>query len=81
MAADSLLREDIKKAARPALTKEDQVLLGRYPRHTLEQARAIDATAPSVPSRHADQDLGFVSGFERIVAQEQGNFRLGGTHT
>jgi hypothetical protein len=81
MASDSLLRQQIKGADRPALTKEDRELLKKYPRHTLEQAREIEATGPTVPKQHHGQELGFVSGFERIVGQERGNYHLSGDHT
>ena len=65
----------------PSLSEEDKLLMAKYPRHTLEQAREINSTQPSVPRQHPGQDLGFVSGFDRIVAQERGNFHLGGDHT
>ena len=81
MAADSLLRQQIKSASLPSLTKEEQALLKKYPRHTIEQAREIDATGPTVPKQHQGQELGFVSGFERIVGQERGNYHLSGDHT
>ena len=57
------------------LTDEDRELMKKYPRHTLEQAREIDATQPPCAA------LGFTSGFQKIIAQERGNFHLSGDHT
>jgi len=65
----------------PALSEEDRGLLKKYPKHSIEQAREIEATLPPVPKQHPDQDLGFVSGFDRLIAQERGNFHLSGDHT
>jgi hypothetical protein len=65
----------------PGLSDCDRELLRKYPKHTLEEAREIDAAGPSVPKQHPSQDLGFVSGFERILAQERNGISLGGTHT
>ena len=82
-----LTPEEIAEAKRqlaklkPTITEADKLLMKKYPRHTLEQAREIDSALPSVPLNHPGQDLGFVSGFERIVAQERGNFHLSGDHT
>ena len=65
----------------PGLSESDRELLRKSPKHTLEQAREIEATGPQMPNRHPGQDLGFVSGFERIVGQERGNYHLSGDHT
>ena len=65
----------------PGLTESDRHLLRKYPKHTLEQAREIEATGPQMPLNHRIQDIGFVSGFELIVAQEERNISLGGDHT
>jgi hypothetical protein len=62
-------------------TQEEHDLAKKYPRSTLEQAREIDATGPQMPSDPKLQDIGFVSGFERIVGQERGNYHLSGDHT
>ena len=75
-AAAKLLRD---KA--PGLSYLDRELLKKYPKHTLEQAREIDATGPQMPKDHRVQSLGYVSGFELIVAQERNNISLGGDHT
>lgn len=63
------------------LSAEDVRLMTEYPKHTLEEAREIDAATSPVPIQHPGQDLGHVSGFDRIIAQERGNFHLGGNHT
>ena len=82
-----LTPEEIAEANRqlaklkPTMTEADKLLMKKYPRHTLEQAREIDSALPSVPLNHPGQDLGFVSGFEKIIAQERGNFHLSGDHT
>jgi hypothetical protein len=65
----------------PGLSETDKWLLRKYPKHTLEQAREIESTGPTVPKQHDGQSLGFVSGFERIVGQERGNYHLSGDHT
>lgn len=65
----------------PGLSPEDRELLRKYPKHTLEQAREIDATGPQLPKDHRIQSLGFVSGFEQIVEQEEWGVNLGGDHT
>jgi hypothetical protein len=65
----------------PGLTESDRHLLRKYPKHSLEEAREIDATGPQMPLNHRIQDIGFVSGFELIVAQEERNISLGGDHT
>lgn len=65
----------------PGLTESDQHLLRKYPKHSLEEAREIEATGPQMPLNHRIQDIGFVSGFEQIVAQEERNISLGGDHT
>ena len=75
-AAAKLLRD---KA--PGLSYRDRELLKKYPKHTLEQAREIEATGPQMPFDHRLQDLGFVSGFERLLTQERGNMPPGGDHT
>ena len=62
-------------------TPEQDLLAGKYPRHTLEQAREIDATGPTVPNQHDGQSLGFISGFELLRHQERGNYHLSGDHT
>jgi hypothetical protein len=74
-AAAKLLRDRA-----PGLSEADRHLLRKYPKHTLEQAREIDAVGQRLPSDPRLQDLGFVSGFERIVAQERNNISLGGDH-
>lgn len=63
------------------LSPENVALMKKYPRHTLEQAREIDAALPEVPPNHPGQELGYTSGFEKIIAQERGNFHLSGDHT
>jgi hypothetical protein len=75
-AAAKLLRDRA-----PGLSEADRHLLRKYPKHSLEQAREIEATGPQMPKDHRIQDIGFVSGFERIVAQERNNISLGGDHT
>ena len=75
-AAAKLLRDRA-----PGLTESDRHLLRKYPKHSLEEAREIDATGPQMPLNHRIQDIGFVSGFELIVAQEERNISLGGDHT
>jgi hypothetical protein len=75
-AAAKLLRDRA-----PGLSEADRELLRKYPKHTLEQAREIDAVGQRLPSDPRLQELGFVSGFERIVAQERNNISLGGDHT
>ena len=75
-AAAKLLRDRA-----PGLSKSDRHLLRKYPKHTLEQAREIEATGPQMPKDHRVQDLGFVSGFDKILWQERGNYHLSGDHT
>ena len=75
-AAAKLLRDRA-----PGLTESDRRLLRKYPKHSLEQAREIEATGPQMPTDHRIQDIGFVSGFDLIVAQEERNISLGGDHT
>jgi hypothetical protein len=75
-AAAKLLRDRA-----PGLSESDRHLLRKYPRHSLEEAREIEATGPQMPKDHRIQDIGFVSGFELIVAQEERNISLGGDHT
>ena len=75
-AAAKLLRDQA-----PGLSESDRHLLRKYPKHTLEQAREIEATGPQMPKDHRVQSLGYVSGFELIVAQEKNNISLGGDHT
>lgn len=65
----------------PGLAESDRHLLRKYPKHTLEQAREIESTGPQMPSDPRLQELGFVSGFDRILAQERSNISLGGDHT
>ena len=65
----------------PGLSESDRRLLRKYPKHTLEQAREIEATAAQMPLNHRIQDIGFVSGFELIVAQEERNISLEADHT
>lgn len=65
----------------PGLSESDRHLLRKYPKHTLEQAREIEATGPQVPNQHQGQSLGFVSGFEQLRHQERGNYHLSGDHT
>ena len=65
----------------PGLTESDRHLLRKYPKHSLEEAREIEATGPQMPLNHRIQDIGFVSGFELIVAQEERNISLEGDHT
>jgi hypothetical protein len=75
-AAAKLLRDRA-----PGLSEADRHLLRKYPKHTLEQAREIEATGPQMPKDHRVQSLGYVSGFDLIVAQERNNISLGGDHT
>jgi hypothetical protein len=75
-AAAKLLRDRA-----PGLSEADRELLRKYPKHSLEQAREIEATGPQMPKDHRIQSLGYVSGFELIVAQERNNISLGGDHT
>ena len=75
-AAAKLLRDRA-----PGLSESDRELLRKYPKHSLEQAREIEAVGQRLPSDPRLQDLGFVSGFDKIVAQERGNIPLGGDHT
>jgi hypothetical protein len=75
-AAAKLLRDRA-----PGLSAKDRHLLRKYPKHTLEQAREIEATGPQMPKDHRVQSLGYVSGFDLIVAQERNNISLGGDHT
>jgi hypothetical protein len=75
-AAAKLLRDRA-----PGLSESDRHLLRKYPKHSLEQAREIEATGPQMPKDHRVQSLGYVSGFELIVAQERHNISLGGDHT
>ena len=75
-AAAKLLRDRA-----PGLSEADRHLLRKYPKHTLEQAREIDAVGQRLPSDPRLQDIGFVSGFELIVAQERGNYHLSCDHT
>lgn len=75
-AAAKLLRDRA-----PGLTESDRHLLRKYPKHTLEQAREIDATGPQIPKDHRIQDIGFVSGFEQIVEQEEWSVNLRVDHT
>jgi hypothetical protein len=65
----------------PGLSESDRELLRKYPKHTLEQAREIDAVGQRLPSDPRLQDLGFVSGFDKILGQERGNYHLSGDHT
>lgn len=74
-AARRLLRD---KA--PGMNYGDQCLLQKYPRHTLEEAREIESTCLSIPTNSKLQPIGFVSGFEVIMAQERG-CNLLGDHT
>jgi hypothetical protein len=64
----------MRQAQVPAINKEDLDLLKKYPRHTLEQAREIDAASP-------EPGFGYTSGFELLVAQEEGRLRIDGDHT
>lgn len=75
-AAAKLLRDRA-----PGLSPEDRLLLRKYPKHTLEQAREIDATGPQLPKDPRIQPLGYISGFEQLRHQERGNYHLGGDHT
>ena len=75
-AAAKLLRDRA-----PGLSESDRHLLRKYPKHSLEQAREIEATGPQMPLNHRIQDIGFVSGVELIVAQEERNISVGGDHT
>jgi hypothetical protein len=75
-AAAKLLRDRA-----PGLSEADRELLRKYPKHTLEQAREIDAVGQRLPSDPRLQDLGFVSGFDKILGQERGNYHLSGDHT
>jgi hypothetical protein len=62
-------------AGKVTLTQEDVDIMKKYPRHTLAQAREIDG--PRLPYT----GNGIVSGFEKLIAQERGDFHLGGEHT
>ena len=75
-AAAKLLRDRA-----PGLSESDRHLLRKYPKHTLEQAREIEAVGQRLPSDPRLQDLGFVSGFDKILGQERGNYHLSGDHT
>ena len=75
-AAAKLLRDRA-----PGLSDDDRHLLRKYPKHTLDQAREIEATGPQVPKQHEGQSLGFISGFELLRHQERGNYHLSGDHT
>jgi len=75
-AAAKLLRDRA-----PGLSESDRHLLRKYPKHTLGQAREIDAVGQRLPSDPRLQDLGFVSGFDKILGQERGNYHLSGDHT
>jgi hypothetical protein len=75
-AAAKLLRDRA-----PGLSEADRHLLRKYPKHTLEQAREIEATGPQMPKDHRVQSLGYVSGFDKILGQERGNYHLSGDHT
>jgi hypothetical protein len=75
-AAAKLLRDRA-----PGLSESDRELLRKYPKHTLEQAREIEAVGQRLPSDPRLQDLGFVSGFDKILGQERGNYHLSGDHT
>jgi hypothetical protein len=80
----ALAKKAIAKLLRqvdPNLSESDKELLAKYPRHTLEEAREIDATRSPIPLRHSDQDLGFVSGFELLRKQESNNLQITGDHT
>lgn len=68
-AAAKLLRDRA-----PGLAESDRHLLRKYPKHSLEQAREIEATG------RGSWD-GYTSGFDKIIAQEQGCKPLGGDHT
>ena len=74
-AARRLLRD---KA--PGMNYGDRCLLQKYPRHTLEEAREIESTCLPMPADPKLQLIGFVSGFEMIMAQERG-CNLWGDHT
>ena len=65
----------------PGLTESDRHLLRKYPKHSLEEAREIEATGPQMPTDYRIQSLGFVSGFEQIVEQEEWSVNIGGDHT
>lgn len=75
-AAAKLLRDRA-----PGLSESDRSLLRKYPKHTLEQAREIEATGPQMPKDHKGQPLGYISGFEQLRHQERGNYHLSGDHT
>lgn len=63
------------RAAIENLSPEDRMLMMKYPKHTLAAARLIDST----PTPHVE--TGYTSGFEKLIAQERGNFHLSGDHT
>ena len=65
----------------PGLTADERRLLSKYPRCTIEQAREIESTGPQMPTDHRIQSLGFVSGFDQIVEQEEWSVNIGGDHT
>jgi len=58
-----------------SLSPADRELLRKYPKHTLEAARMIDAT-PLTPCV-----CGCRSAFDLIRLQETGNFHINGDHT
>ena len=68
-AAQRLLRDRA-----PGLTESERHLLRKYPKHTLEEAREIEATG-------RESWDGYTSGFDKIIAQERGCKPLGGDHT
>ena len=70
-AIDKLRRENLISS----MSKEDQELMRKYPKHTLEAARMIDAT-PLTPCV-----CGCRSAFDIIRLQETGNFHISGDHT
>lgn len=75
-AAAKILRDQAQ-----GLSDADRELLRKYPKHSLEEAREIEATGPTVPKQHDGQSLGFISGFEQLRHQERGNYHLSGDHT
>jgi|APGre2960657373_1045057.scaffolds.fasta_scaffold17276_2 hypothetical protein len=56
------------------ITQEEAILRMRYPLHTIEEAREIEACCEHPPQS------GYVSGFDKLMAQERGR-NISGYHT
>ena len=71
----ALAKIALAKRRPPPMTKEDAVLLAKYPRHSLAQAREIEGTDCRFSGGSRDS-------FGLIRLQETGNaMHLGGNHT